>query len=65
MCVDEPNVVIRIGYAAHCVSLSVSTKLEGRIKHTDMLLHKTPSKTLLEASVNGRFQSFRYLFSNL
>jgi len=28
-----------------------------------MLLHTTPSKPLLEASVNGRFQSFRYLFS--
>lgn len=28
---DGRDVVIRVGEAAHCVSLSVSTKLEGRI----------------------------------
>jgi hypothetical protein len=30
---DEDNVGIRVGEVAHCVSLSVCTKLEGRI-HT-------------------------------
>lgn len=55
--------VIRIGEAAHCVKFIRIHKIGGKDKYTDMPLHTTPSKSLLEASVNGRFQSFRYLFS--